>query len=225
MKTPLSVALLLLCSSLTYGQYLGFWTYGGGVDAPISQTDGSPPGPEFTAQLFRVFDDGTLLPLVPTTTFRSDSADPRQRYYVKPVTLIVPDITFPDLFADPIEVIIRMRVWEGPDWVSSKVRGESEDTPVLLRNLLYPAANMVALKGFFIEPQLRIANTIIDQNGLVTLRVSSNSADLSNVAVERSADLVHWEALGDFAVANDKVGFSDPDAGSARKAFYRVRFP
>src|SRR5262245_15444085 len=107
--------LLVLSSCLAYGQYLGFNTRAGlAVDAPVSLSDGSPPGPEFMAQLSRVFDDGTLLPLFPTTTFQTDAADLRLRYYVKSINLLVPDIIFPDIFADPVEITVRMRVWAGP---------------------------------------------------------------------------------------------------------------
>src|SRR5688500_17440704 len=100
--------LLLLSCLLAHGQYLGFQTRVGiEVDAPVSRPDGSPPGPEFRAQLFRVFEDGTLLPLLPFTYFQTNAVPTQLRYYVKPLNLLVPDIIFPDVFADPIEVTIR----------------------------------------------------------------------------------------------------------------------
>jgi hypothetical protein len=221
----LPLLVLLLTSCVVRAQYLGFITYVGvDVDARVTLPDGSPPGPEFQAQLFRVMDDGTLEPLVPTTTFQTNAADPQLRYYVKPVNMIVPGISFPDLFADPIEITVRMRAWQGPDWLTSRLRGESEDVPVLIHNLLFPPANLVGMKGFVLELQPRIGQSNISTDGQFQLALSSPEPDLQTVVVERSTDLVHWTELGEFGVANNQTTFNDNAIHQDRAAFFRVRF-
>jgi len=221
----LPCVLLLLSSCAVYSQYLGFITLvGPEVNAPVSLPDGSPPGPQVRAQLFRVFDDGTLLPLMPTTTFQTDAPDLRLRYYVKKATILVPDIVFPDIFTDPVEITVRMRAWDGPQWQTSRWRGESNDIRVLIRNLLFPPANLVGLTGFTLEEQPRIAASTIDRDGTVQMRVSSSFVDLPSVVVERSNDLVHWEPFGEFGVFNETVSFVDSEATVSRKTFYRVKF-
>lgn len=226
MKSLPLVLLLFLTSSLGYAQYLGFITRAGeAVDAPVSMPDGSPPGPGFRAQLFRVFEDGTLLPLVPTTTFQSDAQEPGLRYYVKPVNMIVPDITFPDIFADPIEITVRMRAWEGSDWTEARWRGESEDIQVLIKNLLFPPANLVGLKGFTLKQQPAIGATSFKTDGAVEFAINSSETNLASVVVERSNDLVNWQFLGEFSVAQGAVTFTDPEIVQSASGFYRLRFP
>ena len=188
----------------------------------MSYPDGSPLGTTFQAQLFRLFDDGTELPLQPTTTFQTDATDPRNRFYVKPEIIIVPDLQFPSLF-EPIEIRVKVRVWEGADWQASLWRGESEEIAVLIYSVLYPPANPVGLKGFFVERQPRISGSTIN-GGQIQVGVSSTIAGLQTVIIERSTDLIQWSELGEFSIFNNRASFSDADFQQTGAAFFRVRF-
>jgi hypothetical protein len=221
----LSLLVLIASTYLSHAQYLGFITrVGQEVDAPVSYPDGAPPGPGFHAQLFRILDDGTLLGLEPTTTFQTGAAEPRNRFYVEREILLVPDIHFPDLFADPIEIKVKMRVWEGANWQTSLWRGESEEISVLIHNLLFPPANLVGLKGFLVERQPRISASQITPDGQVQLGISSNIADLQTVVVERSTDLINWTEFGEFFVSSDQAIFNDPAIQEPGAGFFRVKF-
>jgi hypothetical protein len=218
-----SLFLSLLTVISAFGQYIGFQTkVGVEVDAPVALGDGSPPGPSFQAQIVRVLDDGTLAPLQPTTTFQTNATVSELRYYVRPINLIVPGITFPDIFADPIEITVRMRVWEGSNWATSTYKGESEDLPILLRNLLFPPTNLAGLKGFTVERYPRIAATVFGGDGSVQMKLGLTVA-VSSVRVERSVDLKAWQEIGEFFVFGDEVAFDDQEVGQRASVFYRVK--
>src|SRR5207244_331973 len=91
----------------------------GVVVAPVQRLDGSGAGTGVTTQLFLVESGGILRPLFPVTTFRTTSA--AASYYVNGVTAEVPDVFIGDL------ITLRMRAWEGQDYESAILRGESHD--------------------------------------------------------------------------------------------------
>jgi hypothetical protein len=89
------------------------------VDAPVSRPDGTGAGAGVTAQLFLVGAAGELMPLFPTTTFRTFS--PATTYYVNAVNITVPTI-------GPLQpATVRMRAWEGSSYETATLRGESND--------------------------------------------------------------------------------------------------
>ena len=219
----LSLLSIFLTCAAVRAQYIAFIT-NGEVNAPVTMPDGSPPGPDFQAQLLRVMDDGTLQPLTPTTIFQTDAKDPRLRYFVKPIVLIVPGISFADVFADPIPITVRMRAWQGTDWQTSRWRGESDDIPVLIRSQIFPPASLDGLQGFTLELQPRIGKSLITTDGQFQIGLSSQLTNLQTVVIERSTDLVHWTQFGEFPVDNDQTSFSDSDIHTTDAAFFRVRF-
>src|SRR5258708_5090097 len=100
--------------------WLDFTTiFGGAVNAPVSRPDGSGAGAGVTAQLFRVNSNGSLTPLLPTTTFRT--APVAARFYVLGALVGIDSV-------EPFETVtLRMRAWEGKAWATANVRGESKD--------------------------------------------------------------------------------------------------
>jgi hypothetical protein len=109
----------------------------GEIDAPVSRPDGKGAGVGAFAQLFLVGKSGELTPLPPKTTFRTKSA--KASFFVEPTQVSIPGI--PNGGA----VTLRLRVWEGSDYATAKLRGESIDIP--LKNNA-AAVNLTGLKGF-----------------------------------------------------------------------------
>ncbi len=111
------------------------------LDAPVQRPDGSGAGAGVTAQLFRVNEDGTLLPLFPTATFRTSS--PAAAYYLDQVQAFVPGVGFGDT------AILRLRAWEGADYASAHLKGESNDILIHFDRTL---PNLLGLRGFILTP-------------------------------------------------------------------------
>ena len=89
-------------------------------DVPISLPDGSGIGSLGTvnAQLYlQPAGGGALVPLNPATTFRTTS--PAAMYFVNPVDVTVPG------YAPGTSATVIMRVWQGADYASATIRGES----------------------------------------------------------------------------------------------------
>jgi hypothetical protein len=96
--------------------------------------------PGFTAELVRVHNDGSLMPLLPQTTFRATSL--AASYFVNPVDITVPGV------APGESIVVRMRVFLGANFENSLERGESPNFIVTLGGGLLPPANLVGLTGF-----------------------------------------------------------------------------
>jgi hypothetical protein len=109
----------------------------GQVVAPVSRPDGSGAGAGVRAQLVMVKNGGTLVPLTPETIFRTSS--PAATYFVQPVAVTVPGVRPRE------EVTLRVRVWEGKDYGTARLRGESKDFK--LTNSV-AVNNLIGLKEF-----------------------------------------------------------------------------
>jgi hypothetical protein len=100
-------------------------------------------GAGFTAQLFGGplgSSEAALIPLFPTTTFRTTSA--AAQGYVNPVIVQVPGIP-------PGETAsVQMRVFLGADFNSALTSGKSNIIPVSLGGGTLPPGNLVGLRGF-----------------------------------------------------------------------------
>lgn len=118
----------------------------GGHDAPVvfAWDPLRGPGPGYTAQLYGGAPGrpaGSLEPLFPTTTFRDEN--PISERYVREVIIEVPGIP-PGEFAS-----LLMRVYNGQDWNSSTIRGESHLFTEFLGGGDFPPTN---LDGLDYEP-------------------------------------------------------------------------
>jgi len=91
MKKLLIALAAVLIAATSYGQGTVYFNTRvvGVVDAPVKLSDGTSPGPDYTAQLFLVNADNSLTPLTPATTFRSGSAA-NQMYVAQIDSVVVP---------------------------------------------------------------------------------------------------------------------------------------
>ncbi len=116
----------------------------GQVDARVTFFDGTGVGAGFTAQLFGGR-EGTplelLVPLFPTTTFRTSSE--LAKGYVYPVEVAVPS-------AVPYHenITFLMRVFNGASWETSSIRGESNLFTTWTYEGLFPPRSLIGLEPF-----------------------------------------------------------------------------
>jgi hypothetical protein len=121
----------VLVSASTYGQGTIFFNnrVTGLIDAPVSRCDGTGAGAGVTAQLFLVLGAGastTYTPLEPATTFRT--VRPEVEYYVvQPIRdVVVPGFGYRE------QVTVVLRAWEGANYETAQVRGQSPSVTVTL---------------------------------------------------------------------------------------------
>ena len=139
---------------------------GGGVDAPVAfaWAPNVGVGEGFTAQLYGGPSDASvdsLQPLYPTTTFRTDT--PHGRFFVQPVVVTVPG-------QPPLSTAsFIMRVFNGPDWESSTIRGESHPTVAVLGGGEGFPRYLVNLQGFYVHviPEPSVGMLVCFGAGLV----------------------------------------------------------
>jgi hypothetical protein len=153
---------------------IGTW-----VDAPIWQPNGSPPSPETMVQLMLVKPDGALEPLLPTTKFRSEGP-PAGRFYFWGIAPSVPGVFSGD------EATFRVRIWEGLDWESATLRGESQDITTVVGGGMATPPNL-PLERFDLYP--RVTLTLPAPVPLQSLQ----SAPKREVIIQTSTDLLSWE--------------------------------
>lgn len=137
-KVLIAIAATLVALS-TYGQggLINFDTLA--VDFQVKRQNGAAPGTGVTAQLFQN-NNGTLTALTPATTFLGTSFPAAAQVYTVPVDVNVPQL--PGTVAS-----IVFRAWEGADFASASVRGETAPINVTLGGGILPAANLDALGG------------------------------------------------------------------------------
>jgi len=148
MKKTLAALAALLVTVGTYGQ--GTLTFNNrvipDVDAKVSNPDGTGVGAGFTAQLYIV--NGTsLTAITPSTTFRTASA--AAFYYVND-----PGVVTVNGVAGGASVTLRMRAFNGADYASSTIRGESNDFTIVLGGAGSPPstpATLIGLQGFSVK--------------------------------------------------------------------------
>ena len=160
------------------------------VDAPVSRPDGSGAGAGVTAQLFRVSSDGSLLPLFPTTTFRTSPA--AARYYVMPDTAAVAVGSI-----EPFETVtLRMRAWEGKSFATASLRGESKDFFISFggQPSLQPPMYLSGLEGFTLQLASApvLASPRIDGKNFVFEILASPG---THVVIQSSTNLVDWQTI------------------------------
>lgn len=120
----------------------------GVVDARVLNVDGTGAGAGVTAQLFggpAGTAVGALTALTPTTTFRTTSA--AAQGYVNSVDVTVPGV------AAGAQATLVMRAFEGADFASASVKGESNPITITLGGGTLPPANLVGLQGFSLIPE------------------------------------------------------------------------
>ncbi len=135
------------------------------VDARVTSPDGTPLGAGFTAQLYGG-PAGTpidqLVPLTPTTTFQTASAE--LKGYVKPVLLTPPGI------APGSSATFVMRVFDGASFETSAVRGQSKPITVsLIGPNTVPPANLVGLQGFTVPAPAEQSYSLAIPPGISTI--------------------------------------------------------
>jgi hypothetical protein len=132
-------ALAALCRhALADGQVFFNTHIRGGVDAPFTRADGTGLGAGYTAGLFLV-NGTTLLPLFPTTTFRTDP--PTSTPYVNSLVVTVPNL-------NPGQTVtLRMRAWKGANYETAACRLESGDITVVLGGDVIIPPNLTGLQG------------------------------------------------------------------------------
>lgn len=108
------------------------------VDAPVSRPDGTGAGAGAFAQLFIVRQDKTLVALNPKTAFRTNL--PAASFYVQATQVDVPGVQRGET------ITLRMRAWEGADWDSAKLRGESNDFQITYNSFVQSLAGMKPFK-------------------------------------------------------------------------------
>jgi hypothetical protein len=119
----------------------------GVVDARVMLPDGKGAGAGFTAQLIGG-PAGTavdkLVALTPSTTFRENAAGTAQGY----VNAV--DVTVPGVAAGSQATLV-MRAYNGSDYASSALKGQSAAITIALGGGTLPPANLAGLQGFSIS--------------------------------------------------------------------------
>lgn len=117
------------------------------INARVLMPDGvTGVGAGFTAQLFGGAAGtavGQLTALTPTTTFRTGNA----AGYVNPVDVTVTGV------AAGAQATLVMRAFNGADYASSTIRGESNPITITLGGGTLPPANLTGLQGFTLVPE------------------------------------------------------------------------
>lgn len=164
MKKLLIAIAAVMVSVATYAQSAVVFNnrVGTEVDAKVSRADGTGAGAGFTAQLYLVGGAGALTPLTPNTTFRTSSA--AAAFYVNGVDVIIPGMA-------PGPVTLRMRAYNGADYNSSTIRGESANFTVTTQDPTLPGVNLVGLTGFSVLPVPEPATLALGALGLGALLI------------------------------------------------------
>jgi len=113
------------------------------VNARVLLADGSGAGAGFTAQLYGGKEGtaaGALAALTPSTTFRTSSA--AAQGYVNSVNVAIPGV------APGAKAAIVMKAYNGADFASSSIKGESNLITVTVGGDNLPPTNLVGLQGF-----------------------------------------------------------------------------
>jgi hypothetical protein len=110
----------------------------GTVDAKILLPDGTGAGAGYTAQLWGGPQGGTLAGLTPTTTFRTGNA----AGYVNAVDVMVPGVGAGQTAS------LQLRAFNGADFASSAIKGQSGTIDVSLGGGNLPPAALAGLSGF-----------------------------------------------------------------------------
>ena len=150
MKKLIIAVAALMVTAAAYGQ--GSVVFNnrvtGVVDARVLLPDGSGAGAGITAQLWGG-PAGTavdkLVALSPTTTFRTTSA--AAMGYVNSINVDVPGV------AAGAQATLVMRAFNGADWASSALRGESNPITVSLGGGVLTPPNLVGMNGFTLVPE------------------------------------------------------------------------
>lgn len=146
------------------------------VNAPVARIDGSPPGEEFTAQLYAGAagtPPSSLVPLIPATKFHGSGS---LSLYVKPV------IVSPPANAGNRATIV-LRVFNGSTFESSTVRGESIPITIVMGGATLLPSNLVGLEGFLLSEPAPSANRI-------TVERTNDGVKLTFTGILQSADTV-----------------------------------
>lgn len=141
----------------------------GVVDARVLLANGNGAGEGWTAQLYGAAEDEPLVPLLPTTVFRTSSA--AAAGYVNPVDVAVPGV-------NPGErATVVMTVFNGDSFETAPLAGQSEAIVVTLGGNTLPPANLIGMEGFTVtsdEPPAQDAGLVTFNNrvsGVVDARV------------------------------------------------------
>lgn len=167
MKKLLIAFAALMVSVAAYGQgeVLFNTIIGTSVNAKVLMPDGTTgaSAPEFKAQLFggpAGSGEPLLVPLLPTTTFRTGNA----AGYVNQVTVTVPGVPSGGTAA------IQMRAYNGVDYNTSSIFGKSNIIPVSLGGGTLPPGNLTGLQGFTMVPEPSTIALAIAGAGLLLFR-------------------------------------------------------
>lgn len=150
MKKLIIAVAALMVTAAAYGQGLVSFQnrVSGLVDARVLLPDGTGAGAGITAQLWGG-PAGTavdkLVALSPSTTFRTSSA--AAMGFVNAVDVSVPGV------AAGVQATLVMRAFNGADWASSALRGESNPITVALGGGVLTPANLVGMNGFTLVPE------------------------------------------------------------------------
>ena len=140
-------ALMVTAAAYGQGQVVFNNRVGTEVVARVLLPDGTGAGAGFTAQLLGGPAGSTvdkLTALTPTTTFRTTSAA-AQGYVNDPGPVTVPGV------AAGAQATLVMRAFNGADYASSLIRGQSLPITVGLGGGTLPPANLTGLQGFTLE--------------------------------------------------------------------------
>ncbi|MBI4660901.1 MAG: VCBS repeat-containing protein [Verrucomicrobia bacterium] len=157
----------------------------GEVEASVLLPDGSGAGLGYTAQLYGGPEGGQLVPLHPTTTFRTSSA--AAYGYVEPVVISVNGLP-PGARANLVMV-----AYLGASLESAVVYGQSKPITVTLGGGTLPPANLTGLTGFTVTSRIPV---IVRQPLSQTARVGSSVT--FNVVASGAEPLTYqWRFGGD----------------------------
>lgn len=165
MKKLILAAAAVLVSVAAFAQ--GTVTFnnrvGTDVNARVLLPDGvTGAGAGYTAQLWGGASAASLAPLTPTTTFRTSSA--AAQGYVNSVVVEVPGV------AANAKAFLVMKAYNGADFASSTISGESPAIEVTLGGGNVPPSNLNGLAGFTL--------TVIPEPSTIALGVVGAAAAL-----------------------------------------------
>jgi len=133
------------------------------VVARVLLADGTGAGAGFTAQLYGGPEGGALTALTPTTTFRTSSA--AALGYVNGVNVEVPGV------ASGLKATIVMKAYNGADFASSTIKGESAPITVTLGGGTLPPANLSGLSGFTMAGGAPPVDPVVPEPSTIALAV------------------------------------------------------
>ena len=187
---------------------------GDGLKAPVSRADGSGAGAGVTGQLFVVNTDGSLKPLLPTTTFRTSPE--ASSFYVNPVLIQITPI-------HPFETVtLRMRAWTGKSFATATLRGESKDFSITFGS--QPSRQfpmyLIGLEAFPLEPHSYSIflgpPRIVGHKFILEIRAVLGLP----ILIQSSTNLKDWETFSEQTLEEDITRIALPIENASR--FYRV---